>query len=92
MAEDGRRGEDLPDGEPPDSLDDLNDIEAARGTGLIFLLVALALILAIGFFYMTKDREPDQGRVLTEAAESADSAARVVGDAAQKAADKFERN
>ena len=89
MVEDGRPGEPIPDGEPSD---DMNEIEQSRGTGLIFVLVALALILAIGFFYMTKDHEPDQGRVLTEAAESADSAARVVSDAAHKAANRFDQN
>lgn len=86
MAEDGGRRQGPDDGPP----DDMNEIERARGTGLIFVLVALALILAIGFFYMTKDREPDQARVLTQAAESTDSAARVVGDAAQNAADQFD--
>lgn len=88
MVEDRGRGG-FDDEEP---LDEMNEVERSRGTGLIFVLVALALILAIGFFYMTKDREPDQGRALTEAVESADSAARVVGDAAQNAADRFDRN
>ena len=92
MAEDGGRGEHRPSAEPPDSEDDLNDMEASRGTGLIFVLVALALILAIAFFYITKDRQSDQGRVLTEAAESADSAARVVSNAAHNAADSFDKN
>lgn len=70
----------------------MNQIESAKGTGLIFVLIALALILAIGFFYMTKDREPGQGTVITEVTEPADSAVRVVGDAAENAAGQFERN
>ncbi|HKT76256.1 MAG TPA: hypothetical protein VJQ78_05955 [Sphingobium sp.] len=89
MVEDGRRGEPFPEREPPD---DMNEVEQSRGTGLIFVLVALALILAIGFFYMTKDHEPEQGRVLTEATEAPDSAARVVSNAAHNAADRFDRN
>ena len=60
-----------------------------RGTGVIFALVAIALILAITFFYLTKEREEKESRVITEAAESADSAARVVGNAAQDAANRL---
>lgn len=57
-----------------------------RGSGIIFVLVAIALILAIGFFYMTRD---DGGNVNStlESSEPADSAARVVGNAALNAAD-----
>jgi len=66
------------------------DLQTTRGSGLIFVLIAMALILAIGFFYLTKDRESDHGRALTEAADSADSAARLVGDAAQNAADQLD--
>lgn len=63
--------------------------ERLRGSGVIFALVAIALILAIGFFYLTKEREDKQDRVATEAVESADSAARVVENAAQDAADSL---
>lgn len=89
MVENGRSGG-PPHGSGP--IDEGPRIERSRGSGLIFALVAIALILAIGFFYLTKDREDDQSRVVTEAAESVDSAARVVGDAAQNAADSFDRN
>ncbi len=65
--------------------------ERSRGSGVIFALVAIALILAIGFFYLTKEREDKESRVITEAAESADSAARIVGNAAQDAADSLRR-
>lgn len=61
--------------------------EQSRGSGVIFALVTLALILAIGFFYMTSERRSDrQADAITHAADSVDSAARVVGDAAQNAA------
>ena len=65
--------------------------ERSRGSGVIFALVAIALILAIGFFYLAKEREDKESRVITEAAESADSAARIVGNAAQDAADSLRR-
>nr|WP_242124760.1 hypothetical protein [Sphingobium sp. Sx8-8] len=61
-----------------------------RGSLIIFALVAIALILAIGFFYLTKEGNGDQADRLIEAANSAanssDSAAHVVGDAAKNAA------
>lgn len=60
-----------------------------RSTGVIFALVAIALILAIGFFYLTKDKDDDRSDAVIRAGESMDSAARVVGDAAQNAADRL---
>jgi hypothetical protein len=47
--------------------------ERLRGSGVIFALVTIALILAITFFYLTKEREEKESRVITEAAESADA-------------------
>jgi len=85
MAEQGR-------GEPPNGQgppDEMTEIKRSRGSGVLFALVAIALILAITFFYLTKERESGQEKVITEAAESADSAARVVGNAAQDAANRF---
>ncbi|QGP78748.1 hypothetical protein [Sphingobium sp. CAP-1] len=63
-------------------------VERSRGSGVVFALVVLALILAIGFFYLTNDRRDDR-RVdaVTQAAGSVDDAAKVVGDAARNAAD-----
>ncbi|WP_298401279.1 hypothetical protein [Sphingobium sp.] len=62
--------------------------ERSRGSGVVFALVVLALILAIGFFYLTSDRREDrQADAVTEAAGSVDDAARVIGDAAKNAAD-----
>ena len=86
MVEDGRSDPSVVDDEPPE---DMNRIERSRGSGVIFALVAIALILAIGFFYLTKERESGPDTVVTDAAESVDSAATVVGDAAQKAADQL---
>ena len=63
-------------------------VERSRGSGVVFALVALALILAIGFFYLTNDRREDRAAdAVTKAAGSVDDAARVVGDAAKNAAD-----
>lgn len=59
-----------------------------RGSGLIFALIALALILAIGFFYFTNERAEDRrADKVTQAAHSVEDAAKVVGDAAKDAAD-----
>ena len=79
-------------GGPPQGQDrpeEMMRAERSRSSGVIFALVAIALILAITFFYLTKEREDRESRVITEAAESADSAARVVGNAAQQAADRL---
>jgi len=82
MGEDG--------GKPPISVREPSEpdppVARPRGSLIIFLLVAIALILAIGFFYMTKDRRDDQADVVIDSANSADSAAHVVGDAARNAA------
>ncbi|MBV2146912.1 hypothetical protein KRZ98_01215 [Sphingobium sp. AS12] len=65
-------------------------VERSRGSGVVFALVALALILAIGFFYLTNDRRDDrQAEAVTGAAQSVDDAAKMVGDAAKDAADKL---
>ena len=85
MVENGRS--EPPRGQGPP--DEMMQVERSRSSGVIFALVAIALILAIAFFYLTKERESGQEKVITEAAESADSAARVVGNAAQDAADRF---
>ena len=64
--------------------------DQTRGSGGVFALVALALLLAIGFFYLTNERRGDKrADAVTQAAGSVDNAARMVGDAAQKAADKL---
>lgn len=64
--------------------------ERSRGNGVVFALVALALILAIGFFYLTNEKRGDwQADAMTKAAGSIDDAAKVVGDAAKNAADKL---
>ncbi len=75
-------------GGPPQEEERLTDMihaERSRGSGVIFALVAIALILAIGFFYITKEREDQESRVITEAAESADSAGRVIENIGQHA-------
>ena len=88
MVEVGGRGHPPQDEERPDNM---IQAEKSRGSGVIFALVAVALILAIGFFYLTKEREDKESRVITEAAESADSAARVIENAAHNAASSLRR-
>lgn len=84
MAEDRR-------GESPIPFQDSDEpapvAGRSRGSLIIFALVAIALILAVGFFYVTKDRGDGQADTLTEAP---DSAAHVVSNAAKDAADKLQ--
>ncbi|NWK98859.1 hypothetical protein DM806_24980 [Sphingobium lactosutens] len=71
--------------EPPEGDD---QPMRSRGSSVVFALVALALILAIAFFYLTNERREDRrADKLTEAAGAVDDAAAVVGDAAKNAAD-----
>lgn len=83
----------------PDPQDDLSGrpiqssgVGRSHGSGLVFLLVTLALILAIGFFYLSKERGNRQAERVTQAANSVDDAAKVVGDAARNAADAFRKD
>jgi uncharacterized protein HemX len=84
-------------GNDPQGRDDppvhVTIVERSSGSGVVFALVALALILAIGFFYLTNDRRDDrQAEAVTGAAQSVDDAAKMVGDAAKDAADKLRDN
>lgn len=70
------------------------DDEAQRigKSAVIFLIVALALILAIGFFYMTRDSvDRDRADAVLESIESADNMAINVGDAARNTIDNFRK-
>lgn len=61
-----------------------------RRGGMTFVIVALALVLAIGFFFMVDQRNDDvRGRAITDAAETVDNAARTIGDAGQRAMNKL---
>ncbi|MGE4322572.1 MAG: hypothetical protein AB7E60_06025 [Sphingobium sp.] len=54
----------------------------------MFAIIAIALILAIAFFYMAKERRQDRRTdALMQAAGSVDETTRIVGDAAKNAAD-----
>lgn len=77
----------MDEGRKDDSYEPASVPGRSRGSLIIFALVAIALLLAIGFFYMTKERNDSRADALTEAAGSVDSAAHVVGDAAKNAAD-----
>lgn len=67
-----------------------HDRAVPRGPALIILLVVLALILAVGFFYMTEVRRDRQAEQVTEAAGKLDGAADRLGDAARDAAKRFD--
>lgn len=62
------------------------------GTRLIMLLVGLALVLAVGFFYATEQRRDRRADEVTAAAGKLDRTAEKLGDAAQDAANRFEGN
>ncbi|MEJ7933580.1 hypothetical protein WG907_04815 [Sphingobium sp. AN558] len=77
--------------EPPPSPEPVYD--AHKGSGVIFVIVALALLLAIGFFYLTNDRRDDRrADAVTKAAGSLDDAAKKVGDAAKDAANSLRKD
>lgn len=71
-------------------------VERYGNSGVVFAIVALALILAIGFFYLTDDgrngRDDRKAEEVTRAAASIDNAAQAVGTAAKNAADGFQKN
>lgn len=85
-------GEEQPQDDLPGRSPRPSDTGRPHGSGLVFLLVALALILAIGFFYLSKERSDREADRMTQAANSVDDAARVVGDAARNAADSFRKD
>ncbi|WP_300116210.1 hypothetical protein [Sphingobium sp.] len=61
-------------------------------SGVVLGLVALALVLAVGFFYLTNDDRRDRrAEAVTQAAASADEAVQAMGDAARNAADDLDR-
>ena len=67
--------------------------ERSHGSGLVFTLVALALVLAIGFFYVTNESRDDRrADAVTQAADSVDRAASRAGDAARNAADSLRQD
>ncbi|MGC4250538.1 MAG: hypothetical protein QM605_03445 [Sphingobium sp.] len=84
--------EEPPQADPSGGPAHSSDAGRPHGSGLVFLLIALALILAIGFFYMSKEREDRRADRVTDAANAVDGAATIVGDAARNAADSFRRN
>lgn len=60
----------------------------SHGRRISFALIAIALILAVSFYYFTSGKRRDRSaESVTKAAASVDNAARVVGDAARDAAD-----
>lgn len=75
---------------PPDRGQPEPVNQGERGSGVIFALVVIALILAIIFFYLTRAaREDRHAEAMTRAASAVDDAARAVGDTAKAAADRL---
>ncbi|HEX7782941.1 MAG TPA: hypothetical protein VF509_09055 [Sphingobium sp.] len=84
-------------GNSPEPFDDrlLNDRPLCeqsrlRGSGIIIAILAIAVLLAVAFFYISSERREDaRTNAAINAAEAVDNAARNVGDATQKAAEKL---
>lgn len=75
--------------QPPD----IPVVNRQAGSAIIFAIIALALLLAVGFFYLTGDRDDDRpADTVTQAAGSLDDAARSVGDAAKNAAHSLRKD
>jgi hypothetical protein len=67
--------------------------DTGRGSFVTFGLIAIALVLAIAFFYITKIHDADKrADIIAGAAGSADNAATTVGEAAKNAVDALRRN
>lgn len=68
----------------------LNAQSRLRGNGIIIAIVAIAMILAVAFFYVASERK-DEARTnaAISAAEAVDRAAKNVGDATKNAAEKL---
>lgn len=65
----------------------------ARRRGLVFTLIAVALLLAISFFYLTNQQRDDRvADDVTQAASSADNAVISISDAAKNAADAMRKD
>lgn len=63
------------------------------GSGMTFVLIAIAVLFAIAFFYMTKVSQSDRrAEAVTEAAASVDNATSSIGRAAEKAAGKLRQD
>jgi beta-lactam-binding protein with PASTA domain len=61
-----------------------------RGSGVIFAIIAIAVILAVAYFYMASEKREDvSAKAAISAAEKVDNAARNVGDITKKAAEKL---
>lgn len=77
--------------EPPMDPEPVRNTQ--KGSGVIFVIVALALLLAIGFFYLTDERRDDRrADDITKAAGSLDDAAKKLGDAAKDAANSLRKD
>ncbi len=65
----------------------------SHGRLVIIALLAIAVFLAVSFFYMTNEKRRDRpAESVTKAAAAVDDAARKVGDSARNAAQDFRKN
>lgn len=70
--------------------DDRPLCDQRKRRGVVYLIVGLALLLAIGFFFIAeKNKQDARSTAVTKAAEKIDDAAQSVGDAAGRAFDRL---
>lgn len=68
------------------------DGPGSHGRLIPLVLIVIALVLAVSFFYLTNDKRRDRpAQSVTNAAASVDHAARAVGDAARNAANDMSK-
>ncbi|MDX3900312.1 MAG: hypothetical protein QHC40_07370 [Sphingobium sp.] len=80
-------------GSPGALYDDRPLCRQRRSSGVVLAIVAIALLLAIGFFFLA-GRHPGskEDAALTKAARTVDDGARSIGDAASHTLDRLRNN
>jgi uncharacterized protein HemX len=74
----------------PDRPVHVSIVEHRGGNGVILAIVLLALVLAVGFFYLVNAKEEhDRSQAIISAADSVDRAAERVGDAVKSGAENM---
>ncbi|MFZ2998420.1 hypothetical protein [Sphingobium sp.] len=68
----------------------ISTVRASKGSGIVFFLVSLSLVLAIAFFYMTKEvREDNRADAMVQAVAAVGDQAAHIGESARKAGNRL---
>ncbi len=80
-------------GSPGALYDDRPLCRQRRSSGVVLAIVAIALLLAIGFFFFAERRSDSrEDTALTNAAQTVDDGARSIGDAASHTLERLRNN